>query len=405
MRYFSLFSGIGGFEAGFPDDWQCVGFSEIDKWALAIYRYHFPRHKEFGDATRIQTDELPDFDLLCAGFPCQSFSIAGRRRGFDDTRGTLFFEIVRLCKDKRPGYLLLENVKGLLGVNSGESFQRILGILSDIGYELQWQVVNSKDFGVPQNRERVFIVGHLRGQSRPEVFPFGEGKETFNEQKPTVYCLDVNYGKGAARGGRTMILNKNIDGNIYKYDEHTPPLRTAPTNYNMAVVAQRSHGNFKGNISEIAPTVRQSLQMNATVITLNKGAHQDYRVYGESGIAPTLNSNRGGGSAKHPFVLNKGKYQQDRAYSPDGIMCQLSAGTHGNAGHLLKIRTDTQIRRLTPVECERLQGFQDGWTEKGDDETGNQINISDTQRYKCLGNAVTVNVVRAIAQRLTLGGF
>jgi DNA (cytosine-5)-methyltransferase 1 len=165
IRYLSLFSGIGGFELGLQNskhNFECVGFSEIDKYAVSIYERNFPNHINLGDATKIKTEELPDFDLLVGGFPCQAFSIAGKRRGFDDTRGTLFFEIARVLKDKRPRYFLLENVRGLLSHNKGETFQTILEVLSDLRYDVQWEVLNSKDFGVPQRRERVFIKGYSR---------------------------------------------------------------------------------------------------------------------------------------------------------------------------------------------------------------------------------------------------
>ena len=345
-------------------DWDCVGYSEIDKYALAVYRYHFPNHKNYGDATRISTNELPDFDLLTAGFPCQAFSVAGKQGGFEDHRGTLFFEIARVLTDKRPRYILLENVKGLLSVESGKVFQRILGILAQIGYELQWDVVNSKSF-VPQNRERIFIVGHLRGTSRPKVFPLGEGNQASDAEESAVsYCIDANYAKGAARASRTMI-------------------------------AQRPHGHCDGSVSDMAPALRASIQSNAAVISINYSNHQ-----------------------------------QDRVYDPTGIMCQLSAGTHGNAGHLLKIFGPTginrpsrgpearndglactvksvqnqitdgiNIRRLTPIECERLQGFFDNYTKYGINENNEKVEISDTQRYRLLGNAVTVPVAADIVRR------
>jgi DNA (cytosine-5)-methyltransferase 1 len=149
----------------------CVGYSEIDKYAVQIYERHFHGHRNYGDATKIRPEELPDFDFLVAGFPCQAFSIAGRRLGFEDTRGTMFFEIARIVKQKQPRLLLLENVKGLLSHDKGRTFAAILSALDELGYDVQWQVLNSKDFGVPQNRERVFIVGHRRGTKRPNVFP------------------------------------------------------------------------------------------------------------------------------------------------------------------------------------------------------------------------------------------
>jgi DNA (cytosine-5)-methyltransferase 1 len=172
MKYLSLFSGIGGFELGIGDKGECVGYSEKDKYAIQVYSRHFD-HRNYGDITKINEKALPDFDLIVGGFPCQAFSIAGKRHGFQDTRGTLFFDIARIAREKQPRLLLLENVKGLLSHDEGRTFLTILCTLDELGYDCQWQVLNSKDFGVPQNRERVFIIGHLRGTRRPEVFPIG----------------------------------------------------------------------------------------------------------------------------------------------------------------------------------------------------------------------------------------
>ena len=207
MRYLSLFSGIGGFELGIQQAYEdfssgeeikrdngegvlkpwdstdnlrtrngreshlCIGYSEIDKYAIKIYERHFPGHRNYGDITKINASLLHNFDFLCGGFPCQSFSIAGKRGGFADTRGTLFFDIARILQAKQPTRFLLENVKGLLSHDNGFTFKTIISTLDELGYDLQWQVLNSKNHGVPQNRERVFIVGHLRGTPRPEVFP------------------------------------------------------------------------------------------------------------------------------------------------------------------------------------------------------------------------------------------
>ena len=215
MRYLTLFSGIGGFELGIQQAYEdnfkcehfceksikekceqrgfgatveqceilrnsdrstplCIGYSEIDKYAIQVYKKHF-NHKNYGDCTKIITSELPDFDLLVGGFPCQAFSIAGKRRGFDEARGTLFFDIARILADKKPRNFILENVKGLLSHDSGRTFTTIIRILSTMGYFVEWQVLNAKNFGVPQNRERVFIVGHLGGQPRRKVFPITKG--------------------------------------------------------------------------------------------------------------------------------------------------------------------------------------------------------------------------------------
>lgn len=153
---------------------KCVGHCEIDKFAQKSYMaMHDVKGGEWfaDDIRRVTPEELPDADCYCGGFPCQSFSIAGKRGGFEDTRGTLFFEIMRLARIRKPKYLFLENVRGLLSHDGGRTFGTILQVMGECGYDAEYQVLNSKDFGVPQNRERVFIVGHLGGRSRPKVFP------------------------------------------------------------------------------------------------------------------------------------------------------------------------------------------------------------------------------------------
>jgi len=190
MKYFSMFSGIGGFEYGLQQsdyDFECVGFCEVDKFAISIYKRHFPTHRNYGDATKINTKDLPDFDFLVGGFPCQAFSIAGKRRGFNDTRGTLFFEIARVLKDKRPRYFLLENVRGLLSHNQGETFQTILKVLADLGYNVQWSLLNSADFQVPQRRERVFIEGYSRRECGGQVLSVRRNCQTNNGKVSNTY--------------------------------------------------------------------------------------------------------------------------------------------------------------------------------------------------------------------------
>ena len=174
-----MFAGIGGFRAGLTraGGFQCVGHCEIDKYAEASYRaIHDIRKEEryYPDARAIDPNDLPDFDLLCGGFPCQAFSLAGRRKGFEDARGTLFFEIARLAEARRPSYLLLENVPGLLNHDGGRTFAAILHTLDGLGYGVEWQVLNSKDFGVPQSRKRVYLVGYLDERCRGKILPFTE---------------------------------------------------------------------------------------------------------------------------------------------------------------------------------------------------------------------------------------
>ena len=334
MRYFSMFSGIGGFEYGIEKavsiwnrqnqkgkkgsgsdlrcvqresggrskelnnikdelgKWECVGFSEVDKYAIQIFQKHWKGVKNYGDATKISTKELPDFDFLVGGFPCQSFSMAGKRRGLQDTRGTLFYEIARICADKRPRHFLLENVKGLLSHESGETFTTILRVFTDLGYVCQFEVCNSCDFGVPQNRERVFIVGHLRGDSIKQIFPLREsateseredGEDLkYNAQassaSPMEFGFTDNVGALRARDYKDpKIVKIEKVGNIYKSggqagsvvseDGLSPTFSTGKRGgiANMPIVASRSDAPFKKK--ETAPIVRCSDKGDVRVIT------------------------------------------------------------------------------------------------------------------------------------------
>lgn len=171
IKYFSMFTGIGGFELGLGERFRPVGFSEIDKYACKLLSDKFPNVKNYGDATKIKPEELPDFDMLCGGFPCQAFSLAGKQLGFKDTRGTLFYEIARIIKSKRPKLVFLENVKNLLFHDKGRTFTTILAVFDELGYNVEWQCINSKHFGVPQSRERVIIIGHSRETGSRQILP------------------------------------------------------------------------------------------------------------------------------------------------------------------------------------------------------------------------------------------
>lgn len=368
VKYLSLFSGIGGFEYGMDEssvDFECVGFSEVDKYAKSIYKRHFPGHRDLGDATELRTEELGDFDLLVGGFPCQAFSMAGYRRGFDDTRGTLFFEISRILRDKKPRYFLLENVKGLLSHDKGKTFQTILKVLSNLGYDVEWCVLNSKNFGVPQNRERIYIKGYLGGRCSGEVLSNGgTGKETDGK---------INYLKKGRQGERLL----GSDG--------------------ISQTLTATGGNSGGMTFIQDPQIYKVGNLSATGYGSGSILH-------EMGISSTLTAT----NYNHPIIVSREKVislnnakQGQRVYSDDGVSCTLcgnGGGQGGKTGLYLVGERDmscrSQIRRLTPLECERLQGFPDNWTQYGvDDES-----ISDTQRYKCCGNAVTTNVIKFIME-------
>lgn len=213
IKYIDLFGGVGGFRLGIERafdnqyeskkskqtnsksrrEWDtnkqgncictsdntplCVFYNDNDKYAVQTYNKNFKENWKPKDIREIRSEDIPEFEMLCAGFPCQAFSIAGKRKGFEDTRGTLFYEICRIIKSHRPKIIFLENVKGLLSHDRGRTFAVILSSLDELGYNVEWQVLNSKFFGVPQNRERVFIVGHLRGESSKKIFPIRQNAE------------------------------------------------------------------------------------------------------------------------------------------------------------------------------------------------------------------------------------
>lgn len=190
MRYFSVFSGVGGFELALKDH-ECVGFSEINKYASQVLKYHFPNTPNYGDIKKIAWSNIPNFDLLVGGSPCQDFSIAGKQQGLTGERSGLFFEYVRALIEKQPAYFIWENVKGVISSSRGTDFTRIIDEFSEAGYSLWWQVLNAKDFGVPQNRERIFVVGSRNGSPR-EVF-FERGADEEDSQPQDVMRQPLRY--------------------------------------------------------------------------------------------------------------------------------------------------------------------------------------------------------------------
>jgi DNA (cytosine-5)-methyltransferase 1 len=361
----------------------CIGYSEIDKYASAIYRGHFPEHKNFGDATKLNPRELPDFDLLVGGFPCQAFSIAGKRAGFMDARGTLFFEIARVLEHKRPRYFLLENVEGLLSHDDRKTIVAIIGVLSDLGYRVSWQVLNTKDYGLPQNRERIFIAGRFGGECGPEVFPVWQGDGGDSSEirewsvvrgrgKNTSGCLDTR--------GVNAFDRADMDKLIFE-----PLIR----------IENKSGEAF---YREDAGTIRANASRNyQTVQIADYQGDKGFRIR-QDGICPTLVAHGSGGPGINniPSVLT----ETANAVTSGGY---LQKGERelidGKPSKEPTPEWKRRIRRLTPMECERLQGFPDRWTEWGIDEGGGRVEISDTQRYKCLGNAVSTNVIARIISR------
>lgn len=381
MKFLDLFAGIGGFRLGMESaGHECIGFCEIDKYARASYKaiHNTEGEIELHDITRV-TDEsirrIGSVDIICGGFPCQAFSIAGNRRGFEDTRGTLFFEIARFASILRPKYLFLENVKGLLNHENGITFETIISTLDELGYNVEWQVINSKDFGVPQNRERVFIIGHLRGECTRNVFPINGESEQSDYQPPKIEIIgNTKNPNGTSKGTKSVVYGSGgVVGTLTATDYKEPKQ-----------VAIKQFGILQPNFNQCGV------------------------VYETDGIAPTIRAYQGGGL--EPKIRVKEATSKGYAEAEVGDSVNLShpnsktrRGRVGKqvANTLLTgesqgvIEPDFRIRKLTPRECWRLQGFPDWAFDKAQ-----EVN-SNSQLYKQAGNSVTVNVIAAIAKELS----
>ena len=324
MKFLELCAGIGGFRQALENlGCECVGYSEIDKHAIKLYSAWYNDERNFGDITKIEAETLPDFDLLVGGFPCQAFSIAGKRGGFNDTRGTIFFDFARIMKAKKPKFAIFENVKGLLNHDGGKTYETMLRTLDELGYDAQWGILNTKFHGLPQNRERVYIVANLRERSSTKIL-FERGNDSADKVERT---------------------ENGIIGQFYN--------RKGKTHQDLGVISSEGH----------SPALLATTHKNPRIVKIGDidGLNTQYsRVYDSKGVSTTINAQGGGLGAK------TGLY---------------------NAGD--------KVRRLTPKECFRLQGFKDEMV-----ELGYKLGISDTQLYKMAGNAVSVPVVEWVAQRV-----
>ena len=365
IKYFDMFAGIGGFRAGLTraGGFRCVGHCEIDKYADASYRAIHDIGKEeiyYPDATQIDPGTLPDFDLICGGFPCQAFSNAGKRRGFEDARGTLFFEIARLAEARRPPYLLLENVPGLLSHDGGKTFRTILSALDDLGYHVEWMVLNSKDFGVPQSRKRVFIICYLDPRCAGKILPVPEtAGETLVQildgpQGSRIYDSEgiacTQTAGAGGMGGKTGLYFVDLcKGN---------PIITTEARC-LTAKNDGSLTNFKGQSSG--------------VLYIKEATKRGFK---EALPGDSVNLGYAGSNTR------RGRVGHDIAHTLETSCAQ---GIVERGG---------RVRRLMPRECLRLQGFSDEQIDKILAIT------SDAQAYKQAGNSVTVNVIEAIGRNL-----
>ena len=492
VKFIDWFAGIGGFRRGMElAGHECVGFCEFDKFATASYiSMHLltdeqrkaleklplkKRQKEIlkdeyrngewyaNDIRRVCADDIPKADCWCFGFPCQDISVAGKQLGFRGNRSSLFFRVMyligQLKEEDKPTYLFIENVKNLLSVNGGWDFARLLIEMEQGGgYDAEWQVLNSKDFGVPQNRERCFIIGHLRSRGSTEVFPV---ERADGENSVSLNLFGLIDGKNSQKD------------RVYSQDGLAPTVSTCGggnTEPKVPIIFDTSYIGQDGKAREyegICPTLtsRDYKEPRSVGVVCNvnpSGKGMNGNVYDSDGLSPTLTTNKGEGNKIAIPVLTPDraeKRQNGRRFKEDGEPmftltgqdrhgiavdvreatkqgyqeCRVGVDSvnlavpgsktrRGRVGHDLANTLDTScnqgifvqvsddltvyavwyekyqcyiaIRRLTPKECFRLQGWTDDYFEKA------QFVNSDSQLYKQAGNGVTVNVIEAIAEKL-----
>lgn len=426
FTYASLFSGIGGFEQALNKlGGTCVFASEFDKFAAQAYEVIYGE-KPAGDITQIEAEDIPNHDLLVGGFPCQAFSVAGNRKGLEDARGTLFFEIARIAKEKQPKALLLENVKGLVNHDKGRTLDLMIETLNEIGYIVDFDVLNSKFFGVPQNRERIFIVAIQNDLIEAE--PFSEETTKGNTIVPKgkrrigewANVFNFDFPKQSEVSTRLRdILETDVDEKYYLDEEKTKRL-VEQLNEGAGLGKDGELGTLVNGVN-ISPCIDANYAkgIGPADVAKNRNRRPMYtepqmlghvdirgndsikRVYSPDGINPTLTTM--GGGHREPRIAEvrpvltpdrMEKRQNGRRFKEDGeeSFTLTSQDKHGVAiGNPPKYR----IRKLTPRECWRLQGFPDEAHDAVE-----SAGISDSQRYKQAGNAVTVNVIEAIGERL-----
>lgn len=355
IKLFSMFSGLGGAEfalkkAGIP--FECVGYSEIDKFAIQCYEQNhvekwdnnlsnggiaevsYPTN--YGDCTKINPEELPDFNLLTAGFPCQSFSIAGKRKGFEDTRGTLFGDIIKIAKVKQPKYIILENVKGLTNHEKGKTFEIIKKAIEQIGYHIKYKVRNTKHHGIPQNRERIWIIA-FKDKKEKEKFEFPEKEELKIKIKD--------------------ILEDQVEEKYYLSQKAIKRINRRNKIKQEGIAPCMTKNMHKGN--ESMPTV-YSLYPRTGKGEKNENYYMSGKIYNKGDCAAA-----------------------NRIFKPKAI-ATIQSNTR------TKILIKERIRKLTPKECFRLQGIY-------------QINtqgISNTQQYKLCGNGWAMQPITKILKKI-----
>ena len=404
MKHLDLFSGYGGFTIPARKyNIETIGFSEIDKYACSVLNYHYPNIKNYGDITKIKAEDLPTVDIITGGSPCQDLSVAGKGAGLNGERSGLFFHFINIIEKKQPMYFIWENVKGALSSSKGWDFARVQIEMEQAGYDVFWQVINAKDFGVPQNRERIFAIGIRKGSGREILFEqISAGQNTKTNRKvksarkfgssgsfhsPDEIVSTLTQSMGT--GGNNVPMTIGAKTGLYAVDlctqgpaTFTENVRTIKARYNAGIT------NRKGDNSGVIVHNLQPRSPNRPSLLKNKNAGGSGHLQREDGVTYTVDTGCTQGVAVPVLTPDReNKRQNGRRFKEDGDPSFTITGQdrHG-------VFNGMRIRRLTPTECERLMGLEDGWTAKGIID-GKEVDISDTQRYKLCGNGVVVNCV------------
>lgn len=428
MNFVDFFAGIGGIRLGLEQaGHKCVGFCEFDKYARTAYKAMYDTEGEWEshDVRTTKSYDVPAADLWCFGFPCQDISVAGKQKGLQEgERSGLFYEIMRLLagrrKEDRPKWLLIENVKNLLSIGNGFDFARLLCEVGGHGYSLQWDTLNSKDYGVPQNRERVFIVCYLGDISGREIFPLrrtdgenpcklneitqgvADGQRIYDGSRLARTLRAESGGQAGKTGlyavkciGNTNPCGHGQGGNVYSTQGLAPALMVAkstPLQICMSIRGQKLQKQI--DVSQtLDSSCRNNLLQKQTCCAVLTPDREEKRQNGRRMKEPGEPSFTLTAQDRHGVAIFDDQGRRNKQLKPLEICPTLRAQSHGNEPKVLD--ENIRIRRLTPRECWRLQGFPDEYFDKA-----KAAGISDTQLYKQAGNGVTVNVARAIGARL-----
>lgn len=454
LTFIDMFAGIGGFRSGMEKvGHKCVGWVEWDKFARQSYRAMYDTEGEYNakDIQQVRGQEIPNADVWCFGSPCTNISVAGNRVGLKGEQSSMFFEVIRLLNERswkeKPAVLLMENVKNLLSSNRGWDFATVINKMDEAGYDVEWEVFNSS-WTIPQNRERVYIVGHKRGIEYKPVFPINRGELEKNRKynvlrdvletsvdskfylsKDKVEQLLVNDKKSTFSNGGDIKVVGNTSNTRYRSHDVVDSCGVSKTitasegvkvNSLIGIGVLGNTSNTGHHTEDVldekglsktltAASFKHPVQIATEVKQVGNISHstsfggnpQTGRVYDESGLSPTLNTMQGGG--REPKVLVEpcltpdrvNKRQNGRRFknNDEPSFTLTAADRHGI---LLSNGKTYVIRKLTPLECWRLQGFSDEQFYKA-----KQAGVSNSQLYKQAGNAVTVPVVEAIAKQMS----